>query len=171
MKRFCCTINAAAEQNAQLDKEILLEIMGSVMYRMLDMSHFETGSVNETIRLGILVFSSHILLDTRGITLSHAYFRQKYQDCLQRFILMQVEVLPFISLWLLMIGSSTLFTDTDSSWTIPQLKITLELSGSPTWEQVHHEMKKLLWIDFLHDQPTKALYDSITTTPNNKNKN
>ena len=164
MKRFCCTINTAAEQNTQLDKEILLEIMASVMYRILDMSEFEPGSIDEMIRLGILVFGSHIWLDVRGIPLPHTYFRQKYQDCLQRFV--ELEAPFFISLWLLITGSIALFTDTDSSWITAQLKTTLQISGSPTWDKVHHEMKSLLWIDFLHDHPAKALYDSITPSPN-----
>ncbi|KAK6064269.1 hypothetical protein SCUP515_11867 [Seiridium cupressi] len=58
--RFCSAINSAAENKRQLPKETLLNVMASVMYRLLHMKNFDKTSVNEAIRLGLLAFSSQI---------------------------------------------------------------------------------------------------------------
>jgi hypothetical protein len=61
MERFCWLMNLAAENKQRLPPEALLQIMASIMYRLLDMK-FEIGSPDEAIRLGLLAFSSNIFL-------------------------------------------------------------------------------------------------------------
>ena len=69
MSEFYDLSNAAAEEGgAKMAEEAFLHSMGSIMYRLL-YQRFETGSLNEAFRLGLLAFSSPIFLHWNKVEL------------------------------------------------------------------------------------------------------
>ncbi|KAI0894868.1 hypothetical protein F4806DRAFT_497573 [Annulohypoxylon nitens] len=82
-KQFTLLVNHAAETQSKLPKEYLLDTMASVTYRLLHKSTlFPRNSLDEAMRLGILVFGSGIFLQWAGVRLPYTYFPAAYRDCL-----------------------------------------------------------------------------------------
>ncbi|KAF7168374.1 hypothetical protein CNMCM5623_001457 [Aspergillus felis] len=77
MREFCSTINSATKRNRRLPKEILLNTMASVMYRLLGMKDFDPNSPDEAIRLGLLAFSSDTFLHFQNMKPPQTSFPQK----------------------------------------------------------------------------------------------
>ena len=155
MSRFCSAINIASKHKRQLPKEILLNTMASVMYRLHDMS-FDPTTIDESLRLGLLAFSSHIFLHLRDIKPSHTRFPDVYRKSLLQFS--TSEGSSPILLWLTMIGGISVFSPADDPWLIACLQTIIESCGVQTWTDLRAYLKQFLWIDFLHDKPGKAMY-------------
>ncbi|RYP37686.1 hypothetical protein DL768_010836 [Monosporascus sp. mg162] len=66
MSSFCEVINFAAHSDQCVTTEVFLDTMSSVMYRLLAM-HFDSGSADEAIRLGLLSFSCSAFLQWRSL--------------------------------------------------------------------------------------------------------
>ncbi|KEF57424.1 uncharacterized protein A1O9_05341 [Exophiala aquamarina CBS 119918] len=159
LTRFCSIINAAAENKRQLGKETLLNAMASSMYRLLHMKYFDPTSIDEAIRLGLLAFSSHIFLTWQGIRLPHPYLPNTYRTCLLNLKLPGTFP-PQILLWLLIVGSFSVFTSSDAAWLAPWVRANIELCEASTWTEVRGQLKTFPWIDILHDKPVQAIYES-----------
>ncbi|KAI1080350.1 hypothetical protein F5B20DRAFT_540274 [Whalleya microplaca] len=155
--RFSLLVNLAFETAHKIPKEILLDTMASVMYRLLQMS-FETGSVDEAMRLGLLAFSSSIFLQWQGVKLSYEHLPVTYRACLVNLKLSDGS--PPLLLWLLVIGSIAIFGEPDSVWLKPWLRVNINLCGVTSWGEMQEILQSFLWIGLVHDKPGKALFDS-----------
>lgn len=166
MMRFCSAINSAAKNNRRLPKETSLNTMAAVTYRLLHMDNLDDSSVDESIRLGLLAFSSHIFLRIQDVKPLYAYFPDAYRRCLSS-VNFQKGTSPLL-LWLLMIGAISFFTPADHCWVIPRLRANIEACGLHNWNQLRHQMKEFPWIDILHDLPGQKVLESVfscTNTP------
>ena len=157
-RRFCSTINHVAEHKHQLPKEALLNSMASVMYRLLHMRSFNPASINEALRLGLLVFSSHIFLNWQDVKPRHTQLPHIYRSCLFNFK-MPSTMPPQILLWLLIIGSISTFTSEDDTWLIPWVRVNVELCEVRSWSELRIGLKACPWIDFLHNQLGSCVLD------------
>lgn len=125
MQSFCSLINLAAETQRMIPPEVSEDTMASAMYRLLR-TGFETGSIDEAIRLGLLCLSYHIFLQWQDMKLSHVHFPSAYKNCLVNLKL--VDRFPSrIMLWLLMIGGISMFTTSDDTWLKDALRKHIEI--------------------------------------------
>jgi hypothetical protein len=158
MREFCSTINSATKRNRRLPKEILLNAMASVMYRLLGMKDFDPNSPNEAIRLGLLAFSSHTFLLYKNMKPPQITFPQKYGECLQTI---EFSAIPALTgLWLLTVGAISVFTPTDNSWLMPLLRDQMKRCRISEWEDMRGHLKRFLWIDMLHDKPGQKVFST-----------
>lgn len=158
MIRFCSVINYATKRGRRLPKEVLLTTMGSVMYRVVRVKN-ELNPVDETIRLGLLAFSSHVFLRVRNIPSPHTYLPNIYRD---RLLSLPPGQIPLLSLvWLLMVGSISLFTPADDHWLLSWLRVCLTALEVNNWDELQDKLKGLLWINALHDKPGKFIFDTV----------
>lgn len=163
LKRFCSTINSAAVRNRQLPKETLLNAMASVMYRLLYMKSFDPSSLDEAVRLGLLAFSSHIFLNWQGVKPKHTYLPDTYRSCLLNLKL--PSTLPSqILVWLLMVGSLSIFNPADDAWLMPWLRSSIELCEAQGWNEMRGQLKEFPWIDMLHDKPGRSIFDAAVVS-------
>lgn len=158
MIRFCSTINYATKRGRRLPKEVLLTIMGSVMYRVVRIK-YKLNSVDETFRLGLLAFSAHVFLRVRNVPTPHTYLPNIYRD---RLLSLPSGQIPLLSLvWLLMVGGISLFTPVDDHWLLPWLRSCLTTLEVNNWDEFQDKLKGFLWIDALLDKPGKSIFDSV----------
>ncbi|KAJ5587588.1 uncharacterized protein N7459_003353 [Penicillium hispanicum] len=162
MKKFCSAINSAAQRNRQLTKETLLNAIGSVMYRLVDMKHLDPTSIDEAVRLGLLAFSSHVFLQCKDVQLPHTYFPRRYRHCLLNLRVQDIP--PQILAWLLVIGAISVLSPADDSWLMPWLRVNCDMCGAQGWEELRGRLKGLLWIDILHDRPGQAIFKTAMST-------
>lgn len=159
MYQFCFTINLAATIGQKIPKELLLDTMASVMYRLISMT-FGNGSVDEAIRLGLLAFSSNVFLQRRDLRLPYFHFPTRYKSCLMSFDFSDVHHFPLL-LWLLVIGSISVLSKDDDLWIKRWLRKILEFRKAQSWNDMQDILKSYMWIEMLHDEPAKMLYDSV----------
>lgn len=159
MGRFCSTINSATKRNRRLPKEILLNTMASVMYRLLDMKDFDPNSLNEAIRLGLLAFTSHTFLQIQNMKPPQTEFPRKYRDCLQNIDYSSKTA--SMMLWLLSIGAISVFTPTDDPWLVPLLRDQMRHCRISGWNDLQNHLSKFLWIKMLHDGPCQRVFNTV----------
>lgn len=132
--------------------------MASVIYRLLDMTYFEGGSIEEAVRLGLLAFSSSVFLQWKQLGLSYEHLATRYRDCLST--LEYSDVPSPLLLWLLMVGAVSVFGPADDEWLKPWLRATINMSELQTWNDMQDIMQSLMWIELVLDKPGKEVFES-----------
>jgi hypothetical protein len=148
-KIFCLHINHAAETNSRFPTDVLACSMVAIQYRLLNM-RFPDGTVDETIRLGLLAFSSVVFLKWKDVTLKYNHITEAYRRNLLN--LMGSNNIPSaLMLWLLVVGSISLFTEEARNGKIMSaLRTSLQYHGLESWQDLKTSLNATLWIDFIH---------------------
>lgn len=160
--QVCAQVNAAAEKGgAKMTEEAFLHSMGSIMYRLLH-QRFETGSLDEAFRMGLVAFSSPIFLHWNRVELPDRQFTSAYREALDRLNLTESNVAPRERLWLLMVGAMSMSHEPDGlAWLRPWLRMNIELCNVFTWDDMRDVLSSFLWIGLVYDKPGKVIFDSI----------
>lgn len=159
MREFCLLINFASESNHRIATETFLDTMASVIYRLLDMTHFKLGSTDEAIRLGLLAFSSSVFLQWKQLGMSYDHLAATYRNCLAELRCSNIP--PQLLLWLLMVGAVSILGEADDMWLKPWLRVTIDLCKVESWTGMQDLLKSFMWIGLVLDKPGKEVYDSI----------
>jgi hypothetical protein len=159
MQRFCSLVNLAIETQRVFSLEIVLDTMAAVMYRLLNMG-FETDSVEEAIRLGLLSLSYRIFLQWQDMGFPSFYFPSIYRSSLSNLKLVD-GFPPQIMLWLLMIGGISGFTTPDNMWLKDCLQKHTSICHVKSWDELRDILKSFMWTTPLHDKLGKDIFDSI----------
>jgi hypothetical protein len=159
MRRFCLLVNLGTQAQRLIHLEIIHETMTAVIYRLLHMS-FAAGSIDETIRHGLLAFSYHVFLQWQDIKLPYRHFPTTYQNCILGLELVD-GVSSQLMLWLLMIGANSIFNISDEAWLREYLREHADRCQVKTWKGMQDILKSFMWITLLDEQPGKHIYDSL----------
>lgn len=162
MQAFCSLINYSAESGRKIPQQLFLDVMASVMYRLIDIK-FPVDSLHEAARLGLSAFCSHVFLQWSHSRLPHPYLPSIYKECLAEHLHSNNMASSILMPWLLMVGAMAVFSERDT-WLEPWLRRATGMSDSGTsasWGEVRASMKRLLWVDFVHDRCGAAIYHSI----------
>ncbi|KAJ5606584.1 hypothetical protein N7510_009365 [Penicillium lagena] len=162
MSEFCALMNEAAENTRfKISEEAFLHSMGSIMYRLL-YQRFEMGSLNETVRLGLLAFSSPIFLHWNRVELPDPQFTSAYREALAALGRMESNVEPRERLWLLMIGALSMYHEPDRvAWFRPWLRMDINLCGVFNWSDMRDLLGSFLWVGLVFDALGKELFESV----------
>ncbi|KAL1849890.1 hypothetical protein VTK73DRAFT_9792 [Phialemonium thermophilum] len=160
LKTLCLAVESALESKSKLPKSVLLHPMASVMYPLLGM-RFEPGTLDETVRLGILGFASRIFLQWRGVRPKYAHFAAAFRDSITRPKSLE-GFSPQLLVWLLVVGAMSAAADDDRDmWFPPLLQAHLMLCEIDSWDDLRHMLKEFLWISVVQDPPGKEIYDRV----------
>lgn len=161
LKQFSACINLAHKAKSKLAKELLVDAMASIMYRLMHTS-YRHNSLDEYIRLGLLAYSSSIFLQWKDTSMSYHYFSTAYRDCLTSSSFSDM-VPHYFQLWLLMTGAVSIFQEQDDQWLKPQLLSIINSCGLDSWDQARDILYSIMWIDLLHDHLGKRYFDSVVS--------
>lgn len=161
VKDFSARINLAHKTQNKLPKELLVDAMASIMYRLMHMSYGH-GSLDECIRLGLLTYSSSIFLQWRDTKMSYHYFSTAYRECLTSSHFSDMVPHCF-QLWLLMTGAVSIFNENDDQWLKPNLLSIISSCSLDSWDQARDILHSIMWIDLLHDHLGKRYFDSVVS--------
>jgi len=159
MRRFCLLVNLGAQTQRLIHPEIIHEMMVAVIYRLLRMG-FAAGSIDETVRLGLLAFSHHIFLQWQDIKLPYRHFPTTYQSCILGLKLVD-GVSSQLMLWLLMTGTISVFNISDEAWLRVHLREHADKCQVKTWKEMQEILRSFMWIALLDEQPGKQIYDLL----------
>ncbi|KAF4884549.1 hypothetical protein CGCFRS4_v012615 [Colletotrichum fructicola] len=66
-----------------------------------------------------------------------------------------------VRLWLLLLGSISVFELEDDSWLLPLLHLEIKTSGLQGWMQIETEMRRFPWIGSFHCPQGKAIWTKV----------
>jgi hypothetical protein len=159
MRRFCLLVNLGTQTQRLMRLEIIHETMTAVMYRLLHMG-FAAGSINETVRHGLLAFSHHVFLQWQDVKLPYHHFPTAYRNCILHLKLVD-GVSSQLMLWLLVTGANSVFNISDEAWLREYLREHADRCEVKTWKEMQDILKSFMWIALLDEQPGKYIYDLL----------
>ncbi|KAK5029467.1 hypothetical protein LTS07_005929 [Exophiala sideris] len=159
VQRFCSIVNLAVQTQRMLLPSLVYDTMTSVMYRLLRRS-FDTGSLDEAIRLGLLGLTHHIFLQWQYLRLPYVYFPSVYKKCLRHPNLTNVAS-PRLMLWLLMVGAVSAFNTSDHPWLQDCLRQHMGICQLRSWDELRSVLKSFMWVGLVHDKPGKDVFDAV----------
>lgn len=143
----------AGKTGYKLHRHTFSEITTSILYRLLHLS-FQDSSLDESIRLGMVIFSSVVFL--RDDICSGTVF-----DTLGTILLkmesIDLNVPPPMLFWMLMMwkfGNSTDKYQLSDGF----IKIAKQLDVS-SWSQARVALKGVMWIDVVHGQIGEVIFN------------
>ncbi|KAK7193669.1 hypothetical protein PSPO01_00342 [Paraphaeosphaeria sporulosa] len=160
VRKFCLLVSLAAQTRSQFHPSTIYRAMTSAMYRLLHMS-FVMGSWDETVRLGLLVYTHHVFLQGQRVKLPWNPLSQAYRTHLQ-----VCEVRPAaqrppsqVTLWLLMVGAISIFNVSEEDWLGEGLKRWTKKCHVGSWKDLQGVLKSCMWIPVLDDRIGQQTYN------------
>ena len=152
-------VNLGMQSQQIINTEIIHDTMTSVMYRLLHKS-FAAGVIDKAVQLGLLAFSYHLFIQWQDIKLPYQYFPKTYQDCIQSLRVAD-SVSPRLMLWLLTIGSISLFDISNETWLREYMREYIHRCQVKTWKEMQDILECFMWIALLDEHLGKQIYDEL----------
>lgn len=158
---FACISNLAYETTSKLSPETYNEIFISSLYRLTHLS-FDADPIQESIRTGLMAFSSAIYL--QPTFMEHAYDNlfNTYSNAL--FSLHQspdIDLPVSIKLWLTILFHLVAHKEPCSGdWQIVWFDETITQAGLNSWSQVREILRSFMWVGFIHDRPGREFFEA-----------
>ena len=163
LSKFCMAINLAADKQRQLPPETLLSNMSSITYRLLRMDQFGKTSVNETLRIGLLAFCSHIFLQWQNLKVPQGFLLEAYQNNFNEPEVLE-RIPTLFKMWLLLVGSFSIFSPLEDNWAMPFIQDVLKSYKIRTWADLREQFRYFPWVNMLHDDLGQRCFESATTS-------
>lgn len=162
MRKFCLLADLGTQTRMLMQPATIYGTMTAVMYRLLRMG-FAAGTLDESVRLGLAVYTHHVFLQWQDMRLPCHPLSESYQDLLQVHALGDT-IPPRLSLWLLTIGAISMFSVSDEPRLAGYLRRQAERCGVKTWKDGLEILKSIMWISLLDDKPGKQIYDEMSSS-------
>ncbi|KAI0549258.1 hypothetical protein F4679DRAFT_584831 [Xylaria curta] len=161
LNEFSQQVNRATAVNGRLPKELLLDTMVFVMYRLLYL-RFTSGSLDEVTRVGLLVFCFGTFVQWRQVVpVPSSFLATLLRENLA--YLENPDISPQFTFWMLTMGALTVFTS-ESIWLHPWLRTSMMACGVDSWGGVSEILHWFPWVDILHDEPGRDLFAELSTS-------
>ncbi len=157
-------VNHAIRGGKALDPLIIDTVVTSVQYRLLSnlplsSCHTQRDTVEESLRLGCLVYINTIHPQFPEDAETHRGLIEKFQTCLNRIVTASGNISEFL-LWSLLLGGTMVSRDPIRTWFVARLADTATHLYLLSWD---HDVKpvilKFLWIERVHEAASRALWD------------
>jgi hypothetical protein len=160
LHEFSRAANIATQTNRKLEPDLLQEVMISVQYRLLNLQ-YENKDAHELIRVVMLAYSITILpLLFSHFTPTPPINYPSLQIWLQRFLIIAKESsnekLKAL-LWILVVVGITIMDNEPINLQLTHIMQALNLNS---WDEVLEILKGFLWVDVLHGERGKKLFNN-----------
>ncbi|KAL3294293.1 Citrate synthase [Colletotrichum asianum] len=130
-----------------------------VRIRLAEITTFST--VQRACLSGLACYISSLMLQFgRQRHLRRDLLRHELRSVIQE-PLGEVACSSRVRLWLLMLGSISVFELEDDSWLLPLLNLEIETMGLQDWMQIEVQMRKFPWIGSFHCHQGKAMWSKL----------
>ena len=148
----------------KLDPYAYQEILIALCYRLLHHNPLLRegfGDLNEdACYLGLLALVTKLLFQHgRSRRFPYDLLAKRLRHTIQSSLISR-QVEETTCLWLLFVAGISVFSDTDWIWLMPQIRSLLTELDIDSWENARNRIKTLPWIDTVHDQAGKELWQA-----------
>lgn len=158
--------------NCHLDKRPLdligyQEALQSICYRLLQFSSLRGSRLKPGLQaahhIGMTIFMMTIFLqyDRRRI-IKYELVWSCVRDVLDSGCLDEHE--DELAFWLLMLGGIWVSCDGNDDWLVSNLQQMGQKLGMETWAEVRNMLAKFPWIDVIHNEPGRKLWNRLCCT-------
>lgn len=159
LREFVKAINLAHQTGRNISTELFQEALISLQYRLQCLT-YNIQDLQETVRLSMLALSTSIFLEKDGIELRCTALAEELRTALQLVQYSANTDYLKLTLWLLVIGRvSVLDSPEDSCWLKAKLSTTSQALGLLSWKEARLVLKTFIWMDAMHDEPGKIIFD------------
>lgn len=158
-----CTLFNKYLKTQPLDLLDFQEAIVSICYRLL---RFRTLSASRHIsdmqsayHIGLLIFMMTLFLQNNQSRMIKTGFVTSCVKCVLDTGLEASE--DEMTFWLLMLGGMWGLRDDDEGWIISRLQGMALKLGIMTWDRAQKLLGRFPWIDAIHDQPGRKLWDQV----------
>ncbi|OCK77896.1 hypothetical protein K432DRAFT_357774 [Lepidopterella palustris CBS 459.81] len=159
LSEFVRAANIVTQCKLSIDSELYQELMVSIHYRLVNL-RFDSGNVNETIRLALLAFASTFFLQWRGIKTRYEYLARHLKSTLSLLRLKTRAMPAQLTLWLYIIGAVSVFDEHEQVWFQHALTEVLRAMRLKSWNKVRLSLKSVLWVNVLQDPLAKQIVEN-----------
>ncbi|KAK1830916.1 hypothetical protein QBC39DRAFT_308159 [Podospora conica] len=172
-RSFCDNADTVRRTGHYMAPALFVQLGRSVTYRLLHLPGIAvreglgTGTAEELLRLGMLSFVKTVLIRASWIGKRMVYMKAQVEETLKNRLAGPVLEWPKLLLWGLWIGALAVLDDVSSDgpvsieWVVLGMKRTINSLGLNGWEEVKAVLKEFLWIDVLHDDDGRKIYQSL----------
>ncbi|KAH7142113.1 hypothetical protein EDB81DRAFT_691592 [Dactylonectria macrodidyma] len=137
------------------------EMLVSICYRLLRLHPLDeprqASDIQTVYHIGLTIFMMTLFLQyNRHQIMDHKLVSFCFKDVLVRG---SFEHESELMLWFMFIGGIWVSGDVDTYWVVPRIRATLQQLGIKTWDEAQSSLRKFPWINVLHDQPGRELWD------------
>lgn len=156
LTEFSRAANIATQCKLSIDTELYQEVMVSIHYRLANL-RFDAGSIDETMRLAMLSFSSTLFLQWRGTRTRFEFLAQNMKTSVS-LLKHHGSALPaLLTLWIYIVGAVSVFDEQEQAAFQPDLTEVLQVMELKSWNQVALSLKSVIWVDVIHDHLSKQI--------------
>jgi hypothetical protein len=160
LEEFSTLSNLASQTGRKLQPNTFSEIVVSILYRLLALSH-PASPVENVFRLGMMAYTASIFFRWREMKQRQAYLDNSFREALSELRKAKVRPPGAVLLWLLVLWKITVSDDSNhdvfSEWTFEVLRGL----GVESWDSVRDVLKTVVWIDCLFDASGRRVFDPI----------
>lgn len=165
LREFSRVANLACQTGGTLDPSMVNEAMVSTMYRLLHLP-FPKPTINHTIRLGLLAFAASIFLKSQTFSRSHQRLAARLRISLFRLEKASFTLPHEIKLWLVMVLAFISLPLPEGLWLLKTIDELVQETNIARWLDARAMLKSVMWIDSLHNSPSKAIIEKSLSRPN-----
>jgi len=157
---FSCISNVAYQTTRKLSPETYNEMMISILYRLTHLS-FESDPLQETMRTGLLAYSSTIFMQRNFLNQNYNHLLSLYINALFGLRNCTELDLPLpIVFWLTMLSHVVTHEDPSlANWRSNWLDEAILRAGINSWPQACEMLRSISWIDFIHSKLGKKAFE------------
>ncbi|KAH8891748.1 hypothetical protein GQ53DRAFT_647811 [Thozetella sp. PMI_491] len=165
LRSVCSTANRlrAGDESTKYNLNVYHSIMLPIMYRLLRLQ-FMAGTPDEALRLALVVFTASVYLQFRGHLCRFDYMAESLQVALDQLPSRRggQKSMQKLVLWMYYMSAIAYGLDKEKPQTllacVKARTVDIEMAS---WGELRDTFKGLLWIDSIHDDVGKHVYEVV----------
>ncbi|KAH6900766.1 hypothetical protein B0T10DRAFT_36862 [Thelonectria olida] len=158
LRVFTRAANEATKTGVKMPPDFFSRVSSSVPFRLLALQ-FDPTSLPELLRLCMLAYMKSVLIQIDGLGPQIKHLA----DCLKGALLAhQLPPAPEFAkffLWAFLVSTLSIFENLDQDWLRVAMVETAKSLSCRTWAETRVILKEFLWIDMIHNQRGKQIFD------------
>lgn len=121
-----------------------------------------SNSLIEIMKISILAFATNVFLQTRGIKIEFDFINEKLRNVVEGEGFKNIDY--EVRIWVLFVVGIVGVGGEDEGWFVPLLRKEIGERGNgkmEMWEEIRRLLKGILWIDALHDEDGKRIFEMV----------
>lgn len=156
---FSCVSNLAYQTTRKLSPETYNEMMVSILYRLAHLSYDDP--LQEATRAGLLAFSATLFMERHFMYKPYLKLLDVYHAALGKLRRCPDTAVPApVSLWFTVLFHVLARREpSGADWPSVWLDEAITQVRVHEWDQAHDVLRAIMWVDFVHAQPGKRVFD------------
>lgn len=151
-------VNLGAQSQRRIPLSLISSLIASLLYRLLAM-RFASESIDEEIRIWLLLYGYHVFLQWQDIKLAPQHLCDSFKRSIEKLKLTDAPSELIVAM--AMTGAVSIFYLHRERWLEEDLRRYAVMCGTTTWKEMQAVLKSYLWIDLLDGHAGQRIFNSF----------